>query len=278
MRRVSRVKVEFFLQGLRDYVSVVPCPHCHSTSSTTLARKFAVVRVKRCDDCGLSFTHPLYKPLDDFYESRYHEDDGTVTMPGPSELARLKETNFAGSSKDFSRLIAKLHKVVPGQRPDVLEVGSSWGYCLYQMARGGFEPVGLEVAKTRREFGCRDLGTTAVSSWEELSGRQFDLVFANHVLEHLTDLSTIFSRMAGALRPGGMFFVGVPEFDFAANGRRVLNVIGAVHPVGYDAQFFRRNLPKYGLEVVGTYGSWSDFPDQPGRASDGGLHVLARKV
>jgi hypothetical protein len=55
--------------------------------------------------------------------------------------------------------------------------------------------------------------------------------------------------------------------------------IGSIHPLGFDAEFFRRNLPKHGLEVIGTYGSWSQIPDRPAHTpSVNGVNVIARKV
>jgi SAM-dependent methyltransferase len=276
-------KAEFLLQGIARYGAPATCPYCRSSRGTTIARKVVVVRIHRCAGCGLCFTRPIYESwltgsfYDHIYDSHHHT---TTRLPSPSELDALKRTNFAHSDKNFGPLIEKLRPLVRGDAPQALEIGSSWGYCLYQLRAAGFHPVGLEIARTRREFGRCSLGVEAVGSWSELpAGRQFDLVLANHALEHFTDLTSVFARIARALRDGGLLFIAVPNFDFDSFGPSVLSQIGAVHPIGYDAPFFRRNLPSHGLRIVGTFGSWTELPDRPReRPGREGLLVLARKV
>jgi SAM-dependent methyltransferase len=275
-------KAEFLLQGIAKYGAPASCPYCRSTRGTTLARKALVVRIHRCAECGLCFTRPIYESwlTKNFYDRLYDVHDTTTRLPSPAEVDTLKRTNFAHSNKNFGPLVEKLRPLVRGEPPEALEIGSSWGYCLYQLRAAGFRPVGLEVARARREFGRSSLGVEAVGSWDELPvEREFDLVLANHALEHFTDLTTVFARIARALKVGGLLFIAVPNFDFDSFGRSALPAVGAVHPIGYDAAFFCRNLPSHGLSVVGTFGSWAELPDRPcERPGREGLIVLARKA
>ena len=250
-----------------------------------MVRKHLVIRIQRCQECGLCFTQPTYRTwvTRNFYDRVYNAGDMTTELPTARELEELRRTAFRGSAKDFGPLLDRLRPMIsvePGRVPEVLEVGCSWGYLLYQLRAHGFRAMGLEIGDRRREYAKRQLGMDVVASWQELpADRHFDLVIANHVLEHVVDLAPLLASIAASLKGGGIFFAGVPNFDFAVHGRRVLPNIGSIHPLGFDADFFRRNLPKHGLEVVGTYGSWSEIPDRPTHTpSVDGINVIARKA
>ena len=60
-----------------------------------------------------------------------------------------------------------------------------------------------------------------------------------------------------------MLFIEVPNFDPEQFGARCFTVVGAVHPLGFNSEFFRANLPRHGLAVTGTFASWDDVPDRP---------------
>ncbi len=274
------VKLEFLAQAIARYPRPQPCPHCGSASAELLARKYLVVRVVRCRGCGLSYVRPLYRTLlsDNFYDHGYSAEGSTTELPSAAELARLVATDFRGSDKDFSLVAGKLCALAPAGR--VLEIGSSWGYALHAFKRRGCDVMGLEIGARRRRFGVESLGVPAARGWEELPpGSRFDLVFSSHALEHFLDLSQVFSQISSHLTDGGLMCVEVPNFDFEQRGPAALPVVGAIHPLGFDSAFFRRNLPRVGLEVLGVFPDWDHFPAQPVERSGGEVViVLARKV
>lgn len=241
-------RLEFFVQGLLRRQR--RCPHCGSAEQTIEARKYGVIRIQRCKACGLCYTDPIYRSWlwDAFYDSAYDQGDLTTRLPDPSELDRLVRTRFAGTNKDFSATIAALDGLGVGKR--WLEFGSSWGYFVFQARAAGLDAVGVEVGAPRRQYGVEKLGLPIAPSLAHYPDGAFDLVYTGHVLEHFTDLSTIFQDLRRMLRPGGVLVVEVPNFDREARGDVVLPIIGAVHPLGFDSAFFRRNLPRYGFGDV----------------------------
>ena len=239
-----------------------------------------MVRVLRCRGCGLCYTSPVYRSLlgERFYDVLYAGEGSTTSLPSPAALASMIETGFRHTDKHFLPIARRQRALVPEvTRPRVLEIGSSWGYALWAFREAGCEPLGLELGHKRRQFGETQLGLRAVADVSALAPEdQFDLVFSSHALEHFTDLSSVFPSVAGRLAPGGFACFEVPNFDLR-KGKAVLPIVGAVHPLGFDATFFRTTLPKAGLELAGIWGDWEHFPDERAQRDDGTvLIVLAR--
>jgi SAM-dependent methyltransferase len=221
------------------------------------------VRITQCNSCSLYFTDPIYKPLfiSSLYDHLYSGEGHTTSLPKPDELASLKGNCFELSDKYCGDRIQAIKKYDFGQ--NLLEIGSSWGYFLYQAKQQGFDVTGVEISEPRRLFGINNLGVDIVESLNHLNGRLFDIIYTAHTLEHFTDLSTIFGDLARLLHVGGKLIIEVPNFDYTEFGKRALYTIGAVHPLGFSSEFFRVNLPKYNFKIIGFYNSWESFPKNP---------------
>jgi len=254
-------KLEFIAQSL--FLKQDKCPHCNSLNLKQIAKKYSVITIKECQDCNLYFTSPIYKPLliSNLYDSFYSAEGSTTIVPNDDELAKLKENCFLTSDKYFGDRIKAIKSCEIGQK--LLEVGSSWGYFLYQAKQQGFDVTGVEISQPRRLFGVEKLGVDIVSSFGELNEKEFDIIYTSHVLEHFQDISTVFREMYDLLRIGGRLFIEVPNFDYSVFGQEVLSIIGAVHPLGYSSEFFSQNLAEYGFKLMGFYDSWECFPNYP---------------
>ncbi len=262
LKMANRIaRVEFLVQAL--FRRQDRCPYCGLGNADLAARKYWVIRVRNCRSCGLYYTDPIYRTVlsADFYNEMYRAEGSTTALPPEAELERLKSVCFRGTDKDFTDRIAVIRTIAPQGR--LLEIGSSWGYFLFQARAAGVEAMGVEISDSRRRFGVERLGVAIVKRMEETGDTKFDVVYTSHVLEHFTDLSSIFRQVNAALVRGGLFVVEVPNFDFARHGREILNIIGAVHPLGFTTEFFRRALPGHGFQVRGIFGGWELMPDRP---------------
>ncbi len=131
-----------------------------------------------------------------------------------------------------------------------LEVGAGGGSLVEWMAGRGaavlaididtrfVEPLAGDAVEVRRV----DIRT------DELPERQFDLVHARLVLEHLTERRRILDRLAAALRPGG--WMVIEDYDWTGFGfedaSRFDRVADAVITFMQQAGF----EPRYGRRVV----------------------------
>jgi SAM-dependent methyltransferase len=185
-----------------------------------------------------------------FYEGGY--DEGMTTdLPDAGRLAAWLATSFAGTEKDLSLKVTLAGRLSTGRR--VLDYGCSWGYGVLQFSRAGFDAIGYEVAGSRARFGRQHLGVPILSSSNELRAlpdASFDIIFANHVLEHLHAPRIAFEDWRRLLAPNGVLLIFVPNAggDSAKKlGTRWGPMIGEKHPLAVDASFLVRALGEYGL-------------------------------
>src|SRR4030095_3515849 len=91
------------------------CPYCGTSATTLLARKHFLLHLRKCPDCGLLFRWPQYSAAVNaaFYQRAYVEAGLTTDLPDAAQLARLLDSNFAGTEKDFSTWIAILKLLRP---------------------------------------------------------------------------------------------------------------------------------------------------------------------
>ena len=269
-------RIEFGVQAL--FRRQRSCPFCASRNHSVVARKNAVVRIRRCRECFLYFTDPIYRShIGDLYESLYQAEGSTITLPDKVALDALRSTSFAGSDKHCAPQIEALKRLTAGRT--LLEIGSSWGYFLDQANAAGFATVGVEPGRTRRRFGVRELGVDIRESVEEVGDARFDIIYSAHTLEHISQVSGFFSDCYDRLRTGGLLVIEVPHFDLLNLLKRVLSIIGAVHPLGLSRSFFNQALPKEGFRISGVYDTWTAIPSSPiSGYREGVLIIVARKA
>ena len=218
-----------------------------------IARKKLVLDVLQCQQCLLIFRWPM-ETAEEF--NRYYQQDymeGAITdLPRPEELARLCATDFRGEALDLAGKIQMLRALQPAGR--VLDYGCSWGYGVHQLRAAGFDAVGYEVSAPRAAYGRAGLGVEILDTpkaLENLAASSFDVLFSNHVVEHLPVLGGAFDEFFRVLRGGGLLFLVLPNFNGAAarNGQ-FLSWIGEAHPIAPTREFFLRNLPAHGFGNV----------------------------
>ena len=81
------------------------CPYLRGSATTPIvARKNGVIRIRRCRDCFLYFTDPIYRShLGDFYESLYHAEGSDHDAAGRQTLGALRASNFGAYREGLRR-------------------------------------------------------------------------------------------------------------------------------------------------------------------------------
>ena len=270
-------RLEFIFQSF--FKTQKCCPYCKEKNLKLTATKNFFIKIQECESCNLYFTDPIYKPwlLSSLYDNLYAAEGSTTTMPTTSELEKLKETSFDNSDKCFlERLKIIKDKFGTGK---LLEFGSSWGYFLYQAKHFGYDAKGIEISDPRRNFGINNLRVSIFKSLHEIPDEDFNIIYTAHTLEHLTDLSNIFSDFSRLLSENGKLLIEVPNCDFSTPGKNPLNLIGAVHPLGFSKAFFEKNLPKYGFQNVDVFKNWKDLSvSGQDNQDEGNIIVVASKT
>jgi SAM-dependent methyltransferase len=112
----------------------------------------------------------------------------------------------------FTRMVRDIQRFKPAGR--VLEIGSSLGYMLVVLNAAGFEGEGIEPSEFAVNY-ARQRGLKVTEGYFE-SGVypkvSFDVVIANHVLEHIPDPAPFLIEIREVLKESGVFVVGLPNF------------------------------------------------------------------
>src|SRR5882672_7799085 len=249
-----RAKFRFVRRLLRHRIQRQPriCPYCGPASTMKLIRhKKLIMDILRCETCHLIVRWPADTPEehDLYYQTDYAVDAPQVILPSRDELRVLLESNFRGTHLDTNDRARVLKALCPSGR--VLDFGCSWAYGTYQLRQHGFDAVGFEISKRRAEYGRNNLGQTVIESVEELRAlapSSFQVIFSNHVVEHLPDIRSSLSLMAGLLSKGGFLFLALPNFTGSkAKSGFWLKWIGEEHPIAPTIDFFAYAIPRAGL-------------------------------
>ena len=225
------------------------CPYCGEKSALELlGRKKLLMDVLRCGKCSLMFRYPVDSASDNF---AYYQDEyrvAKVTELPDEETLR----NGMHGEAEFASKIDALKALKSSGR--VLDFGCSWGYALRRLLDQGFNAVGFEISKTRAAFGRDKLGLQIYDSIAELSesgDRSFDMVFVNHVLEHLPEPKQTLKLLSRIVADDGLLFIVGPNFTGAkARSGLFWSWIGQDHPIAPTGDFLRGALKECGFGRV----------------------------
>jgi 2-polyprenyl-3-methyl-5-hydroxy-6-metoxy-1,4-benzoquinol methylase len=157
-------------------------------------------------------------------------------------------------SKHLSQLQSSLHRSL-----DVLELGYGRGILLEKLIRAGHQVSGVE----RHLLGTNHtrptiIGATLYDATAEectLPANSYDFVLAIHVVEHLTDMSAVFQKVAGSLRQGGMFYCITPNaqsYGLSLFGQAWWNLEDPTHYRFFSRPSLAAALSQAGFQTVQT--------------------------
>lgn len=232
------------------------CPVCGSdrirhdyTAPTTRGMDETAWRVDACDACSLGFMNPQpsWEELAPYYSATYSPYE--ASHGGDAEDDRTVER--ARREGEFRHV-----KIEPGLR--LLDVGCGGGYFPRIARRLGAEVQGVEPsangAATARAAGLPVFEGTVESYAEAHPEAKFDLITANHVLEHVPEPVETLRVMGRLLAPGGTVWIGVPNaacaFSRAMPGRWH-SVDLPYHLMQFTPESLALAGREAGLEVVG---------------------------
>ncbi len=156
----------------------------------------------KCRSCGLVFMNPLPLPehLAGFYPGEYspHQEK-------PGDMKRKSKRNI------FS----------PHGSNRLLEVGCGIGSLLQRHNEIGWKVKGVEINPAACEI-CRARGLDVHCGTlldAPLGDEKFDVIFFNHVIEHLLDPVAIFKKASELLAPEGRIILLTPNSGSMGFGR-----------------------------------------------------------
>ena len=136
----------------------------------------------------------------------------------------------------------------------LLDLGCGNGRFVAWARLVGWDACGIEPDPVSAAIAREINGAPIYRSLEDLPAADgaFDVVAANHVLEHLPDPAGALRRVHRLLRPGGTLYVGVPHWESWMRhlfGQRWIALEPSRHLVMFDRQSLRRLVEQSGFEV-----------------------------
>lgn len=212
-----------FAAALRSHIPLLPYPYrgerracnlCGQLSATLLCRydrRLKPLTTVRCDDCGLIRTDPMpsEEELARYYASAYRLDYQMARRRTPPKFHLRRSA--AEAATRFALLSGLLRP-----RSRVLDLGSGSGEFLALVKQAGHDATGIEPGEDFARHAVARYGVRIeVASWRDadLPAGPFDLISAQHVLEHLRDPVDALRRMALWLADDGAIHVEVPNAE-----------------------------------------------------------------
>lgn len=181
---------------------------------------------RRCRACGSATAAAVPEPaaLQRFYRSEYPVRFGVEAEPAARRAVLGRLVQGLGPPPAAGRL---------------LDVGCGPGGLLEEAARGGWRPLGLEVAEAPARAAATRTGYPVVQADAArlpVRDRALDAVVLANVLDHLADPAAALAEARRVLRPGGRIAVRVPNGAVHARATRLLARLGPLaRAFGLDA-------------------------------------------
>jgi 2-polyprenyl-3-methyl-5-hydroxy-6-metoxy-1,4-benzoquinol methylase len=186
------------------------CPTCGASGGALEIEKDHM-RILRCGVCDLVYTSPT------FDEAHYVEVYASQEYQDIVRDLGIKSHEYRVERFGRER-IALMAAQLDVPAPRYLDVGCSTGFVVEAAREAGWDAVGTDLNPSAVEFGRSrglDLRTTTLEAGGFEAGT-FDAISLFDVLEHLIEPAAVLRSCARLLRPGGIVFLYVPNYDSAS--------------------------------------------------------------
>lgn len=265
----------------QDLLRARACPTCGSSDTTSELDKDHMTIV-RCRACDLVYVSPT------FDEAHYREVYASQEYQDIVKDLGIKSHEYRVDRFGRER-VGLMQPHLSTAAPRFLDVGCSTGFVVEAARDAGWEAIGIDLNPSAIEFGRTrglDLRTAALEDGG-FAGGSFDAVALFDVLEHLHDPRKTLDACVRLLRPGGIVFLYVPNYDSAS---RLLmgadaHFIWPTHHLNYYTPATMQDLlERAGLDTVYVATEGLDIVDylwyrrEVHGATDAGVDAIADRL
>ena len=261
-----------------DLLTPRACPTCGSDQPAPELEKDHM-RIVRCGACDLVYVSPTFDEA--HYKTVYRSTEYQDIVRDLGIKSHEYRVQRFGRER-VGIMAQHLHAV----RPRLLDVGCSTGFVVEAARDAGWEAIGLDLNPSAVEYGrSRGLDVRNVALDDAaFEDAEFDVVSLFDVLEHLHDPVRTLRACTRLLRPGGILFLYVPNYDSASRlvmGRDAHFIWPTHHLNYYTPVTLRDLLQREGMSTEYLVTEGLDIADylwyrrEVHGARDGGVEEIA---
>lgn len=191
------------------------CEICLNNLQKKYDSSFFKAPVYYCSNCNHYTTYEkkeeMEKKLRKLYENEFWDYETTEL----ASKTQFTDEESLGKKRDWISQYEYCKKFLSGKKR-ILEIGSGRGQNLYFFENRGHQVFGVEPDKKNVDFSNKVLrdGKVIKSFIENVQfDEKFDIIWINHVLEHIINPKDFLKKIKNHLQKGGIIFLAVPDCE-----------------------------------------------------------------
>jgi len=228
-------------------VERIACPLCSAKGARTRHRE-GDYTMDRCLECGFIYQNPRPSEEERLKSYQHYLPQTAAEIEA---WGRMMEPVFRKAADLIEHSIA---------RGRLLDVGTGYGFFPALMHARGWEVMGLEASLSGARYGQKRWGLQILPQpWEKASfpEKEFDVVTALYVIEHLPDPLAFLREVHRILRPGGMIVLRYPHTTPLKDILSIMRIKNRLYHLPFHLSDFsptsmRRALAKAGFAQIKT--------------------------
>lgn len=235
------------------------CVCCHS-SYLAPRRPLRGYKMLACRNCGFSFVHPAPSAAE--IEAFYNKSRVVSNLEDViRECIEAFDRGGNAPKRDwFNRVLGEARRYTSKDKMNILEVGSGYGYFVHYAKKAGHTVIGTEVTADYARAAnavAGDIHYLGDGNYDKVVGERWaDLIYLEHVFEHVLEPDKMMEQLKKKLAPGGVLHLSLPNSrSFLARlmGARWPWACPPDHLYYYNRKSLTLYLQNRGFEVLESY-------------------------
>ena len=240
----SKFKILFSISYKDEKISKFLYDYYNGNMPTNFLNKYDYVLLE-CNDCKLIFQK--YIPDKEFSIELYDK----IISPEKSLQKKIDSKNL---NLKYDNEIGLIKKIFKNKKIRILEFGAGWGFWASRAKERGLNVDAFELSKNRIDF-MKKKGINVIEDLKKYIN-QYDFIYSDQTIEHITDPHQIFKEFLPNLKKGGFVLLNYPSsflFKYQLTKNYIPNK-DAAHPLEHINTFNRKSFDyltkKYDLNII----------------------------